>query len=186
MVMIGASWCRKLADTFRITVTEGMGPGVRRDDGGVFVGVVRKSLRFEFQTATGLRSRAAAQGELLVCLPKSEGRRSADRRIVNKPRLVSRIAGKQHHTATPFGAPSRRLKTLVRSSGDVATLGDFAPHACPRPASSQWQSPVVGPDGNPGPPEPVLARHNLRRRIRPAWVTPPRPSSRSVPLQARL
>jgi hypothetical protein len=30
------------ADTFRITTTECMGPGVRRDDGGVFVGTVRK------------------------------------------------------------------------------------------------------------------------------------------------
>src|SRR5437588_1013675 len=27
------------------------------------------------------------------------------------------------------------LKALVRASGDSATLGDFAPHACPRPAS---------------------------------------------------
>src|SRR3954452_1269807 len=81
----------------------------------------------------------------------------------------------------PSDAPPRRLKTLVRSSGDLATLGDFAPHACPRPASSQWQSPVVGPDGNPGPPEPVLARHNLRRRIRPAWVIPPRPSLKLCP-----
>ena len=135
----------------------------------------------QFQTATRLRSRAAARGELLVCLPFCEGRRSAERRIVNRPRLISRIAGKQHHTATPPGAPPRRLKTLVRSSGDLATLGDFAPHACPRPASSQWQSPVVGPDGNPGPPEPVLARHNLRRRIRPAWVTPPRPSLKLCP-----
>src|SRR4051812_1642919 len=43
---------------------------------------------------------------LLVCLPSNyEGRRSADRRIVNKPRLISRIAGRQHHTATPLGAP---------------------------------------------------------------------------------
>src|SRR4051812_17683851 len=40
----------------------------------------------------------------------------------------------------PSDAPPRRLKTLVRSSGDLATLGDFAPHACPRPASSQWQT----------------------------------------------
>src|ERR1044072_2704266 len=65
---------------------------------------------------------------------ESEERRSAERRIVNKPRLISRIAGKQHHTATPPGAPPRRLKTPVRSSGVVATLGDFAPHACRRPA----------------------------------------------------
>jgi hypothetical protein len=43
----------------------------------------------------------------------------------------------------PSDAPPRRFKTLVRSSGDLATLGDFAPHACPRPASSQWQTPSV-------------------------------------------
>src|ERR1043165_3404042 len=73
--------------------------------------------------------------ELLVCLTFCEGKRSAESRIVNKPRLISRIAGRQHHTATPPGAPPRRLKTLVRSSGDLATLGDFAPHACPRPAA---------------------------------------------------
>src|SRR3954462_2947595 len=60
---------------------------------------------------------------------------SAERRIGNKPRRISRIAGRQRHTATPLGVPPRRLKTLVRSSGDVATLGDFAPHACPRPAA---------------------------------------------------
>jgi len=77
-----------------------------------------------------------------------EGRRSAERRIVNKPRLIPRIAGKQHHTATPFGAPPRRLKTLVRSSGDVATLGDFAPHACPRPATSVAE-PLSGPGRKP-------------------------------------
>ena len=139
----------------------------------------------QFQTATRLRSRVPTRVGLLVCLPFCEGRRSAERRIVNKPRLISRIAGKQHHTATPPGAPPRRLKTLVRSSGDLATLGDFAPHACPRPASSQWQSPVVGPDGNPGPPEPVLARHNLRRRIRPVWVTPPRPRRERLNLETR-
>ena len=66
--------------------------------------------------------------------PKSEGKWSAERRNCNRPRLFSRIAGRQQHTATPRGAPPRRLKTPVRSSGDVATLGDFAPHACPRPA----------------------------------------------------
>src|SRR3954470_23159588 len=55
---------------------------------------------------------------------------------------------KQRHTATPFGAPPRRLKTPVRSSGDVATLGDFAPHACPRPAALAAE-PRSGPGRNP-------------------------------------
>jgi hypothetical protein len=32
----------QIAVTFHITVTEGMGPGVRRDDDGVFVGALRK------------------------------------------------------------------------------------------------------------------------------------------------
>src|SRR3954465_15236730 len=113
-----------------------------------------------------------------------EGRRSAERRICNKPRLIPRIAGKQRHTATPPGAPPRRLKTLVRSSGDVADRR-FRAAACPRPASLSGR-PLSGPDGNPRPPETALARHVPRRRIRPAWVTPPRPSFRSVPLQARL
>src|SRR5947209_543190 len=72
--------------------------------------------------------------ELLVCLPK---RGEAERRKAhcNKPRRISRIAGKQRHTATPPGAPPRRLKTLVRASGDVDPSGDFAPPTCPRPAS---------------------------------------------------
>src|SRR5258708_5690282 len=30
--------------------------------------------------------------------------------------------GKQRHTATPLSVPPRRLKTLVRSSGDLADL----------------------------------------------------------------
>src|ERR1044071_3998889 len=77
--------------------------------------------------------------------PERRGSGSAERRVVNKPRRVSRIAGRQQHTATPLGAPPRRLKTPVRSSGDVATLGDFAPHACPRPAAL-----AAGPRSGPG------------------------------------
>ena len=38
----------------------------------------------------------------------------------------------------------------------------------------------MGPDGYPRPPGSTLARHGRGRRIRPAWVTPPRPSFRSV------
>src|ERR1043166_1549088 len=79
-------------------------------------------------------SRHCARWALSFPPSQGEGGGSAERRVVNKPRRISRIAGKQRHTATPLGAPPRRLKTPVRSSGDVATLGDFAPHACPRPA----------------------------------------------------
>src|SRR3954468_8299286 len=56
--------------------------------------------------------------------------------------------GKQRHTATPLSVPPRRLKTLVRSSGDLATLGDFAPHACPRPAALAAE-PRSGPGRKP-------------------------------------
>src|SRR5436305_2255295 len=84
--------------------------------------------------------------------------------MVTTPRLIPRIAGRQQYTATPPGAPPRRLKTLVRASGDVATLGDFAPHACPRPASF-GSRPLSGRDGYPRPPEAVLARHVPRRRV---------------------
>src|SRR5207253_302009 len=98
----------------------------------------------------------AARKLLYVCgrfralaLLKREGGGSAERRVVNKPRLVFRIAGRQVHTATPLGAPPRRLKTPVRSSGDVATLGDFAPHACPRPARLLAE-PCSGPGRKPG------------------------------------
>src|SRR3954453_6976938 len=73
-------------------------------------------------------SRRRCVRALLWSHPKSEGWRNAERRTFNKPRRISRIAGIQRHTATPLGVPPRRLKTLVRSSGDLATLGDFAPH----------------------------------------------------------
>jgi hypothetical protein len=43
--------------------------------------------------------------------------------------------------------------------------GGFPPVPVPRPADKVRQSPVVGPDGDPRPPEPVLARHDRRRRI---------------------
>ncbi len=65
---------------------------------------------FKFQTAKRLRSRAAARGGLSVDLPLLEGRRNAERRTLGqRPRLVSRIAGKQRHTATPLSVPPRRL-----------------------------------------------------------------------------
>src|SRR3954447_23339569 len=68
-------------------------------------------------------------------------------------------------------APSRRLKTLVRSSGDLAEpegpLSTAISRRSPVPVQPAHNGrPLVsGPDGNPGPPECVLARHVPRRRI---------------------
>jgi hypothetical protein len=66
-----ASLGPQVADTFRITATEDMGPRIREDDGGVFVAPLAKIFEFEFQTATRSRSRAAARVELLVFLPSA-------------------------------------------------------------------------------------------------------------------
>src|SRR5437868_10926176 len=130
-------------------------------------------IRASFQAAV-----IAARKLLYVCgrfralaLLKREGGGSAERRVVNKPRLVFRIAGRQVHTATPLGAPPRRLKTPVRSSGNVATLGDFAPPACPRPAAL-----AAEPRSGPG-------RKPEASRVRGATLAPrpqaPLPSPRS-------
>jgi hypothetical protein len=63
----------QVADTFHITMTECMGPGVRRDDDGVFIGACAKFPNSKFQTAKRLYSRAAARVELLVDLPFLRG-----------------------------------------------------------------------------------------------------------------
>src|ERR1043166_9180969 len=73
--------------------------------------------------------------ELLVCLPFVRGSGAPKGAIVTSRGLSPGSPGNSITRQRLFGAPPRRLKTLVRSSGDVATLGDFAPHACPRPAS---------------------------------------------------
>jgi hypothetical protein len=66
-------------------------------------------------------------------------------------------------TATPFDAPSRRLKTpgpFFRGRGRTA----ISRRRLSQSSHAQWQSPVVGPDGYPRPPESVLTRHSRRRR----------------------
>src|SRR3954454_7328438 len=84
-------------------------------------------------------------------------------------------------------APSRRLKTLVRSSGDLAdpvgSLSTAFSRRSPVPVQPAHNGrPLLsGPDGNPGPPGCVLARHVPRRRID-LRVAPPA-SSRSAPLR---
>src|SRR3954471_23769511 len=78
-------------------------------------------------------------------------------------------------------APSRRLKTRVRSSGDLAEpegpLSTAISRRSPVPVQPAHNGrPLMsGPDGNPGPPECVLARHVPRRRIS-LWGYPLRPA----------
>jgi hypothetical protein len=63
----------QVADTFRIIKTEGMGPRFREDDGGVFVGTLRKFSKLKFQTAKRPHPRAAARVGLSVYLPFLRG-----------------------------------------------------------------------------------------------------------------
>jgi hypothetical protein len=132
-----------------------------------FVSGLAKFFRFEFQTATGLRSRAAARGELLSFSSPStlRGRRNAERRtLVTAAAYLPDCRKTEAH-----GNACSALRRGVLRPWSVLP-GTWQPSAISRrtPVPVQpgyWQSPVVGPDGNPGPPEPVLARHNLRRRI---------------------
>src|ERR1043166_3291463 len=78
---------------------------------------IARNFRFEFQTATRLRSRAAARGELLVCLPCCEGKRSAERRTVTGRGLVPGSPGNRAH-----GNASRRS-----TCGDFFDLGTCLP-----------------------------------------------------------
>src|ERR1700716_977192 len=65
--------------------------------------------------------------------------------------------------ATPLSVPPRRLKTLVRSSGDLAdplkrSLSTAILRRSPVPVQPAHSGrPSYGPDGNPGPPGSVLA-----------------------------
>ena len=89
--------------------------------------------------------------------------------------------------ASPFGAQSRLFCSRDRASGYWAGLMKVQcsgqAFAClhPHPSSRFRQSPVVGPDGDPRPPESVLARHVRRRRIQ----TPLRKRPREAPLVSR-
>ena len=76
-------------------------------------------------------------------------------------------------------APSRDLWLRDRSSGDLAALrhDGFPPLACPRPASSQWQCPVLGPDGNPS---------SLRVCACEAQPRTPHPTGLGYPAPAKL
>src|SRR3978361_1272271 len=85
-------------------------------------------------------------------------------------------------------APSRDLWLRDRASGDLAALRHYGFPPLPVPVQpTSVAEPLNGPGRQPlKASESALARHSRGRRIRPAWVTPPRPSFRSVPLEAPL
>src|SRR4051812_12038848 len=81
-------------------------------DASVCCGVLLNS-DSKIQTAKRSRTRAARVGLLSFSPPDNEGRRDAERRpLGQRPRLDSRIAGKQRHTATPLDVPPRRSFSL--------------------------------------------------------------------------
>src|SRR3954453_4165 len=125
--------------------------------------------------------------------PPSKRKREAERRKAHLgngrglfPGLPGNRGTRQRLSASRRGVlkPWSVLPGTWQTPEEVLEHGVFAPLACPRPASSQWQTLLQGPDGNPGPPGLVLAKHAPRRRID-LRVAPPA-SSRSVPPQDRL
>ncbi len=85
-------------------------------------------------------------------LDKKRGRRNAERRTL----VTAAACFPDRRETEAHGNASQRsvaafFKTSVRSSGDLAH-GDFAPLPVPV-QPHQWQSPIMGPDGNPRPPE---------------------------------
>ena len=104
--------------------------------------------RFEFQTAKRLHSRATARVGLSVDLPSTmRGGGTPKGAPCNRPRLISRIAEKQRHTATPLSVPPRRfLRPWDRSSGTGASklaiqAGFRPPFACtPQPFKAEPRS----------------------------------------------
>src|SRR5205085_9262850 len=77
-------------------------------------------------------------GEVQGAPYTSKGRERKRRKAhSNRPRLISRIAGRQQHTATPLGAPPRRLLRpwdLTSGSGasELAIQAGFRPpFTCP-------------------------------------------------------
>src|SRR4051812_44214761 len=113
--------------------------------------------------------------------PKKGRERNAERRAVNKPRRISRIAGRQRHTATPLGAPRRRLlRPWGRTSGTGASklaiqAGFRPPFTCPvQPLKAEPRS---GPGRLPKAPR-------VRRGTSPPRPQAPHPGPRYEASQA--
>ena len=102
--------------------------------------------------------------------PQNEGRRSAERRTVTTPRLISRIAGRQQHTATPPGAPPRRLlRPWDLTSGYSARAFARHPGRFPRPSPAPVQPLKAAPRSGHG-------RLPKAPRVR-RGTSPPRPQA---------
>src|SRR5882757_6052342 len=148
-----------------------MGPRFREDDGGVCVDALRNFLSVDSNSHAASFPRRRASWAFSLS-PLFEGRWSAERRaLVVKKRLSD--------------APSRDLWLRDRSSGDLAALrhDGFPPLPVPVQPAHSGRASYWARTSNPSASESALARHSRGRRIRPAWVTPPRSSFRSVPLQ---
>src|SRR3979411_1720007 len=123
-----------------------------------------------------------------VNLPRRE-KREAERRKAHLvtgrglfPGLPRNRGTRQRLSASRRGVlkPWSVLPGTWQTPEEVLEHGDLAPLACPRPASSQWQTQLRA-GRKPKASRLVLARHVPRRRIS-LRVAPPA-SSRSVPLQ---
>jgi len=180
-----ASCFRKPADPSASLTTACMGPafaGRRRSD----CRVLRKFPDSNFKQPRRFVPAPPRELGFWLISPFLRGDGTPKGALGNGPRLISRIAGKQRHTATPLSVPPRRLlRPWDRASGTRRGLRHdpegFRLSLQSRPAI-EGRAPY-GPGRLPKAPDAMFARHSRRRRIRPAWVTPPRPSFRSVPLQ---
>src|SRR6185437_6966615 len=95
-----------------------------------------------------------------------------------RPCGLRRARSRVRESATPSGAPPRRFWAsgpCFRGRRGFPLIREAFASVLPvrRPAT-EWQTLVVGSDGDPTPPGIVLARHNRRRRHpHSAYRTPP-------------
>ena len=115
-------------------------------------------------------------------LKRKRGRRNAERRTL----VTAAACFPDRRETEAHGNASRRsvaaiFLASVRSPGDLGgpcglEHGDFAPLRLSPSSQLQWQCPVMGPDGNPRPPECAERRppHARRRRSHPHVPKRPR------------
>jgi hypothetical protein len=138
-------------------------------------------LRFTFQTATRLRSRAAARGELLVCLPFVRGSGAPKGACVTsrgvspgspedrgtRQRLFGAPPAASSSTPGPFFRHRRELWLAIQA-------GFRPPFACPvQPLKA---APRSGHGRLPEAPRVRACEARPRAPHRPVRVTPPRPA----------
>jgi hypothetical protein len=109
-----------------------------------------------------------------------EGRRNAERRtLVTAAAYFPDCRETEAHgnaSQRPAAATSSSLGPCFRHRREQARHpGRLSPTLRLYPPAIKGRPSIVGSGGYPRPPESTLARHGRGRRIRPAWVTPPRP-----------